>query len=126
MKNLVSSWNAVSEETIANSFKKAHITHVNQQTAATDADDPFQSLEDEPDNLRKIDQNVVQGNLSVESFIGLDNEVVRSASYMGDADVLTEVIPDSVEDEDDEFSKVYILIANKLGRMLPSGRSFSM
>ena len=30
MKNLVSSWNAVSEETITNCFKKANISHANQ------------------------------------------------------------------------------------------------
>ena len=29
MKNLESSWNAVSEETIANCFKKANISHAN-------------------------------------------------------------------------------------------------
>lgn len=45
---------------------------------------------------------------------------------MSDAKVLIEVILDSIEDQDDEFSKVYILIADKLGRVLPSGRSFSM
>ena len=50
MKNLLSSWNAVSEETIANCFKKANISHANQQTAATDVDDRFRSLEEEFDN----------------------------------------------------------------------------
>ena len=54
MKTLLSSWNVVSKETIANCFKKANISHANQQTAVTDADDPFKILEEELDNLRKL------------------------------------------------------------------------
>ena len=46
MKNLVSSWYAVSEETIANCFKEANISHAKQQTAVTDATEPFKSLEE--------------------------------------------------------------------------------
>ena len=67
MKNLVSSWYAVSEETIANCFKEANISHAKQQTAATDATEPFKKLEEELDNLRKLDQSTVQDNLSAES-----------------------------------------------------------
>ena len=44
MKNLVLSWNAVSVETIVNCFKKANISHDNQQTAVTNADDPFKNF----------------------------------------------------------------------------------
>ena len=103
MKNLVSSWNAVSEENIVNCFKKANISHANQQTAVTDADDPFKSLEEELNNLRKLDENAVQDTLSAESFVELDSEVVISALCMSDADILAEVIrPDSIEDEDDD------------------------
>ena len=47
VKNLVSSWNAVSEETTDNCFKKANISLA---TAVTDADDPIKSLEEELDN----------------------------------------------------------------------------
>ena len=102
MKNLVSSWNAVSEEAIANCFKKANISHANQQTAVTNADDPFKSLEEELDNLQKLDQSTVQDNLWGESFVGLDIQVVTSASSMSDADILKKVIPDSIEDQDDD------------------------
>ena len=71
MKHLVSSWNTVSEETIVNCFKKTNISHANQQTAVTDADDPFKSLEEELNNLCKLDENAVQDTLSAESFIEL-------------------------------------------------------
>ena len=80
MKNLVSSWNAVSEESIVNCFEKANISHANQKTAVTDADDPFESLEEELGNLRKLNENAAQDTLSAESFIDLDSEVVTSAS----------------------------------------------
>ena len=103
MKNLTSSWNAVSEKTIVNCFKKANMSHANQPTAVTDADEPFKSLEEELDNLCKLDENVVQDTLSAESFVELDSEVVTSASCMSDPDTLSEVIrPDSIEDEDDD------------------------
>ena len=69
----------------------------------TDADDPFKSLEEELDSLRKLDQNVVQDTLSVKSFVELDSEVVTFASCMSDADILAEIIrPDSIEDDDDD------------------------
>ena len=102
MENLVSLWNAVLEETIVNCFKKANISHGNQQTAVTNADDSFKSLEEELDSLCKLDENVVQDTLSAESFVELDNEAVISASYMRDADIIVKVIrPDFIEDEDD-------------------------
>ena len=75
MKNLVSSWNGVSEETIVDCFKKANVGHANQQTAVIDADDPFKSLEEELNNLRKLDENAVQDTLSAVSFVELDSEL---------------------------------------------------
>ena len=103
MKNLVPSWNRVSEETIVNCFEKANVGHANQQTAVIDADDPFKSLEEELNNLRKLDKNAVQDTLSAVSFVELDSDVVTFVSCMTDADILAEFIrPDSIEDEDDD------------------------
>ena len=60
------------------------------------------SLEEELDNLHKLDENTVQDNLPLESFVDLDSGVVTSASCMSDADILAKVVrPDTVEDEDD-------------------------
>ena len=67
----------------------------------TDADDSLESLEEELDNLRKLDENAVQDTLSAESFIELDSEVVTSASCMSDADIPAEVNDD---DNDDDLS----------------------
>ena len=54
----------------------------------TNADDPFKRLEEELDNLHKLDENAVQDTLSAESFVELDSEVVTSAPC--DADILAE------------------------------------
>ena len=67
MKNLMLPWKAVSEETIVNCFKKVNISHASKQTALTNADDPFKSLEEELEKLRKLDENTVQDTLSAES-----------------------------------------------------------
>ena len=61
MKNLVSSQNALSEETIDNCFNKINISHAKQQTAVADADNSFKILEEE-----KLDQSAAQDNLSAE------------------------------------------------------------
>ena len=83
-------------------FKKGNISHAIQQTALNDADHPFKSLEEELGNLRKLNHSAVQDNLSAEPFIGLDSEVVTSASYMSDTDILTEVISDFIKDHNDD------------------------
>ena len=44
MKILVSSWEAVSAQTIVNCFRKAGITSEAQNAAIADADDPFSNL----------------------------------------------------------------------------------
>ena len=75
----------MSEEAIVNCFKKANISHANQQTAVTDANDLFRSLEEELANLRKLYKNAVQDTL-LEPFVELDSEVVTSTSCMSDVD----------------------------------------
>ena len=44
MRTLLSSWNVVSEETIANYLKEADISHVNQQTVVTGANNLYKSF----------------------------------------------------------------------------------
>ena len=46
MKILLSSWEAVSAQTIVNCFRKAGITPEAQIAAITDADDPFSNLKE--------------------------------------------------------------------------------
>ena len=40
--------------------------------------------------------------LSAESFIGLDNDVVTSASIINDDDIVADILPDADDDDDGE------------------------
>ena len=108
MKHLVSSWNAVSKETIANCFKKSNISHSNQQAALNDHDYPFKSFQEDLEKLHELDNGVIRPNLSAEQFADLDSEVVTSASFPNDDDIIAKVIEGENEqnkdDQDDEKS----------------------
>ena len=108
MKHLVSSWNAVSKETIVNCFKKSSISQSNQQAAMNDDDDPFKSLQEDLEKLHELNNDVIRPNLSAESFANLDSEVVTSASFSNDDDIIAEVIEgeneESEDDQDDQES----------------------
>ena len=84
MKHLVSSWNAVSKETIVNCFKKSNISQSNQQAVVNDDDYPFKSLQEDLEKLHEFDNDAIQSNLSAESFANLDSEVVTSVSFSND------------------------------------------
>ena len=88
MKHVVSSWNAVSKETIVSCFKKSNISQSNQQAAVSDDDDPFKSLQEDLEKLHELDNDVIQPNLSAESFADLDSEVVTSASFFNDDNII--------------------------------------
>ena len=106
MKHLVSSWNAVSKETIVNCFKKSKVSQSKQQAAVNDDDDPFKSLQEDLEKLHELDNDAIQSNLSSESFADPDSEVVTSASFSNDDDIIAEVIEgkneESEDDQDDE------------------------
>ena len=103
MKHLVSSWNVVSKETIVNCFKKSNISKSNQQAAVNDDDGPFKSLQEDLEKLHDLDNDAIQPNLSAESFADLDSEVVTSASFSNDNDIIAEVIEgENKESEDDQ------------------------
>ena len=74
---------------MVNCFERANINYTNQRTAVTDAHDPFKSLEEELENLRKLDESAV---LSAESFLELDSEFFTSVPCMSDADIFAEVV----------------------------------
>ena len=50
MKDLASSWNAVSKEAAVNRFTKSDISELNQQMKEAENDDPFKSL------IKKLDR----------------------------------------------------------------------
>ena len=73
-----------------------------------DDEDPFKSLQEDLEKLHELDNDAIQPNLSAESFADLDSEVVTSASFSNDDDIIAEVIEgeyeESQDDQDDEES----------------------
>ncbi|XP_065677483.1 uncharacterized protein LOC136092840 [Hydra vulgaris] len=80
MKDLVSSWNAVSKETAINCFKKA----------------------EELNCLRELDPRAVQEDLSAESYIGLDCDVVTTDSLATDAEIIAQILDPNFKNDDNE------------------------
>ena len=58
--------------------------------------------------MYELDNDVIQPNLSAESFVDLDREVVTSASFSNDDDIIDKVIEgeneETKDDQDDEES----------------------
>ena len=73
-----------------------------------DDEDPFKSLQEDLEKLHELDNDAIQPNLSAESFADLDSEVVTSASFSNDDNIIAEVIEgeyeESQDDQDDEES----------------------
>ena len=106
MKYFVSSWNVVSKETITCCLKKSNISQSNQQRAVNDYDDSFESVQEDLEKLPELDNDAIQPNLWPESFAYLDSEVVSSASFSNDDDIIAKIIKgeneESEDNEDDE------------------------
>ena len=75
MKILVSSWEAVSVQTIVTCFRKAGITPEAQNAAITDANDPFSDLKESLQQLHDIEPDMVPEGATREDLINVDNEV---------------------------------------------------
>ena len=104
MKMLVSSWEAVSSQTIVNYFRKTGITPEAQNAAITNADDPFSDLKESLQQLHDIDPDMVPEGVTPESLIDVDNEVITTAPMIVDDDILRSVTTNQQEqsDEDDD------------------------
>ncbi|XP_065672149.1 tigger transposable element-derived protein 4-like [Hydra vulgaris] len=102
MKDLVSSWNAVSKETVINCFKKAGISKTNKSIEKADDDHSFKFLTEELNRLRELDPRAVQEDLSAESYIGLDCDVVTTGSLATDAEIIAQILDPNFENDDNE------------------------
>ncbi|XP_065651268.1 tigger transposable element-derived protein 4-like [Hydra vulgaris] len=102
MKDLVSSWNAVSKETVINCFKKAGISKTNKSIEEADDDHSFKFLTEELNRLRELDSRAVQEDLSAKSYIGLDCDVVTTGSLATDAEIIAQILDPNFENDDNE------------------------
>ena len=101
MKILVSSWEAVSAQTIVNCFRKAGITSEAQNAAITDADDPFSDLKESLQRLHDIYPDMVPESVTPESLIDVYNEVITTAPMITDDDILRSVTTNQQEQSDE-------------------------
>ena len=60
MQMLVSAWDALSTQTIVNCFRKSGISTESQETAIAEDNDPFRELQDETDDLRSVQPNLIE------------------------------------------------------------------
>ena len=104
MQILVSSWEAVSAQTIVNCLRKAGITSEAQNAAITDADDPFSDFKQSLQQLHDIDSDMVPESGTPETLTDVDNEVITTAPMITDDDILRSVTTNQQEqsDEDDD------------------------
>ena len=101
MKILVSSWEAVSAQTIVNYFRKVGVTPEAQNAAITDADDPFSNLKESLQQLHDIEPDMVPESVSPESFTDVDNEVITTAPMITDDNILRSVTTNQLEQSDE-------------------------
>ncbi|XP_065684412.1 tigger transposable element-derived protein 4-like [Hydra vulgaris] len=102
MKDLVSSSNAVSKGTVINCFKEAGISKTNKSIEEADDDHPFKFLTEEHNRLQELDPRAVQEDLSAESYIGLDCDVVTTGSLATDAEIIAQILDPNFENDDNE------------------------
>ena len=102
MKILTASWEAVTRETIVNCFKKADINTEAQHAAITDSDDPFKDLQKSLDALKAADPDMVPEDISAESIVDVDNDVIATAPVITDDDILEQFQKDHSSESDEE------------------------
>ena len=76
MQILLLAWNAQSTQTIVNCFRKCGISTENQETTTAEDDDPFQELQDEIDNLRSVQPDLIEEDFDATTFADVDAEVI--------------------------------------------------
>ena len=72
MQLLVAAWYALTTKTIVNCFRKSKIPIENQKAAIAEKDGPFKELEEEIENLRSIQPDLVSENMDAASFTYVD------------------------------------------------------
>ena len=88
MQMLVSAWDALSMQTTVNCFRKSGISNASQETAIAEDDDPFQELQDEIDDLRSVQPNLIEKDFDKTTFSNVDAEVITVQSPPSDAEIV--------------------------------------
>ena len=102
---LVSAWDALSVQMIMNSFQKSGISTKSQETAIAEDDNPFRELQDEIDDLRSVQPNLVEEDFDATTFVNVDAEVITVQPPLSDAEIVADLLDmEGVSDDDYYYS----------------------
>ena len=113
MVMLEKAWNAVSNKTFSNCFKKAGISEKEVERVLNDEDDPFTGLDDiEEDTFQTLEANIavlkekfgdrVDADITTDDYIDFDIEVMTNHGKLTNQEILAEINGDVNEESDDE------------------------
>ena len=113
MVMLEKAWNAVSNKTFSNCFKKAGISEKEVERVLNDEDDPFTGLDDiEEDTVQTLEANIavlkekfgghVDADITTDDYIDFDIEVMTNHGKLTNQEILAEIDCDVNEESDDE------------------------
>ena len=107
MQILVSAWNSVTPGFIVNCFRKVGISVEDQEIALTDADGPFQELQEEIDTLRSLQSTLIPEDIDAAAAIDVDSDVAAVQPLLTDAEIISEYLgTDDIADEDNDDAAV--------------------
>ena len=75
-------------KTVVNCFRKSKISSESQNAAITEDDNPFKELEEEIQNLRSVQSDLVLDTIDASSFTDVDAEVTAVQPPLTDAEII--------------------------------------
>ena len=100
MSLFVDAWDRVTAATNTNCFRKAGISTENQQQSLDDADDPFQALASETEELGARDEASIPSGITANEYIETDDSLFTFETYaMTDDEILSKVT--SIEEDEE-------------------------
>ena len=79
-------------KTIVNCFRKSGISTHSQETAIVEDDDPFWELQDEIDELRSVEANIIEEDFDATTFADVDAEVIAVQPPPSDAEIEADLL----------------------------------
>ena len=94
---LVAAWYAVTTKTVVNCFNWSKISSDSQKLAIAEDNYSFKEMEEEIENLRSFQPDLVLKNMDVAFFTGVDAEVLAVELPPSDAEIAAELLEPDVE-----------------------------
>ena len=121
---LLAAWDAVTTKAVVNCFWKSKMSRESQKAVIAEDNHPFQEMEEEIENIRSIQPDLVSESMDAASFNHVDAEVLTVHPPPSDAEIAAELFEteDVSTDNDDaiktEDEPVYFPGRNELFQIL--------